>query len=911
MKSRLLRFLFTHTSFENGYLHLAASGEVWFRTPFLELEVFLSRQIFGLDIVHLKASGKQAVYFLGPTSHLQADLRAYSANVVKQTKLSVLSLIPDAYPTHAVLDGAWNKCNEQLEKEIKICRSRPLKDFIGADPEFIALRDLLDALEIRGHSRTRYVDAFVEKELTEYSSFFDRIEKTPLTLEQRLACVICDDRQLLVAAAGSGKSSVIVAKVGYLLAKGWVRPEQVLMLAFNKKAKEELYERCQQRFGEFEGHDRIRSQTFHGFGLDLIGKLRGRKPRISDVATDDVLRRRLIHSFLMNAVSAETRHWLAWRLLQILQQGIVETLTQAMEEEKREPLRTLKGDLVKSREELRIANFLFATGIPYEYERSYEYDVADSDHGQYKCDFYYPTIGVYHEHFALDSRGAAPKDFPEYLEKTEWRRGIHRKKKTKFFETRSADFQDHTIYDKILYWLKENGFKFEKNSREVALGDIRNDDPVVILLDGYIRNRKMSQLSDEEIHQRASIGSSWLLDVLPLSEELYRRYEEYLGAREEVDFEDMVIDAGNMIEQQKYDTGYRFLLVDEFQDMSSSRVALLQSVLKHSPASKLFGVGDDWQSINGFAGSDVRIMSIFHDVFGEGTTQFLTQTFRSNQGIANIASRFVMKNPEQLRKTVSAQDVRVEKVLEIHYLDHERDFAFVLRHLKATTATTENIYVLARYHSYLGEKNSSEHENAFSSLVQSFIGERDNHHNVAKLTIHGSKGLEADTVILLGLVSEEVNRRCFPSRMTEDELIQLPLPQREDFPDAEERRLLYVALTRARNHVVIPIPMKGYSPFVSELFECREEVQAYHQGKPMESCNVCTKGFLMQTSGIVKCTNEECAVNTISKGVKCPDCGEGQLVPKSGRYGLFVSCNRYPACSYIDKMRSQKLKNLQ
>lgn len=911
MKSRFLRFLFTHASFENGHIHLAASGEVWSTTDFLELEVLLCRRILGFEFVHLKAFGRNAVHFLGSISLLQISLRAHAAKVVQRTKSSVLSMIPDAYPTHSVFDGVWIKCNEQLEKEIRMCRSPLVNDFLDADPDLATLHDLFDIMEMRGPSRTRYVDAFVESELAEYSSFFDRIEKTPLTLEQRRACVVCDDRQLLVAAAGSGKSSVIIAKIGYLLAKGWILPDQVLTLAFNKKAKEELYDRCQQRFCEFEGHERIQVQTFHGFGLDLIGKLRGRKPRVSDVATDDTLRRRLIHSFLMDAVSSETRHWLAWRLLQILQQGLVEIFVQVLEEQKREPLRTLKGELVKSQEELRIANFLFGMQIPYEYERPYEFDVADSKHGQYQCDFYYPTIGVYHEHFALNSQGVAPESFPGYLEKTEWRRNIHRQKGTRFFETRSADFEDHTIYDKILYWIEENGFKFEKNFREAALGNIRNDDPVVTLLDGYIKNRKMSQLTDEEIRQRAGLGSSWLMDVLPLSEYLYRRYEEYLDAREEVDFEDMVIEAGNLIEGQKIDMGYRFLLIDEFQDMSSSRVALLQSVLKHCPGSKLFGVGDDWQSINGFAGSDVRIMSRFHQIFGEGTTQFLTQTFRSNQGIANVASRFVMKNPEQLPKEVCAQDVRVEKVVEIHYLDHERDFSTVLKHLKATTPTSENIYVLSRYHSYLGEKNSNEHENAFSNPVQAFIRDRANDHNVEKLTIHGSKGLEADTVILLGLVHEEVNRRCFPSRMTEDELIQLPLPPREAYPDAEERRLMYVALTRARNRVVIPVLMKGPSPFVSELFECREEVQAYHEGKPLEYCDVCDKGSRLQRSGVVKCTNEKCAVNTASQGAKCPACGEGQLVTKSGRYGLFVGCNRYPHCNHIDKTRSQKLKKQQ
>ena len=147
--------------------------------------------------------------------------------------------------------------------------------------------------------------------------------------------------------------------------------------------------------------------------------------------------------------------------------------------------------------------------------------------------------------------------------------------------------------------------------------------------------------------------------------------------------------------------------------------------------------------------------------------------------------------------------------------------------------------------------------------------------------------------------------------MTEDELIQLPLPPREEFQDAEERRLMYVALTRARNRVFIPVLMRGPSPFVSELFECREEVQAYHQGKPLEHCEVCAQGFNWQKSGIIKCTNEGCAVNTISKGAKCPVCGDGQLVVKSGRYGLFVSCNRYPRCNHIDKTRSQQLKKFQ
>ena len=123
-------------------------------------------------------------------------------------------------------------------------------------------------------------EAVMAAELSSRRGFFDTIEKTPLTDEQARAVVCFDNRVQVLAAAGSGKTSVMVARAAYAVSRGFVPAERILLLAFNRSAAAELQERVDARFAA-AGIDSsgVRASTFHSFGLDVIGRATGEKPR--------------------------------------------------------------------------------------------------------------------------------------------------------------------------------------------------------------------------------------------------------------------------------------------------------------------------------------------------------------------------------------------------------------------------------------------------------------------------------------------------------------------------------------------------------------------------------------------------------------------------------------------------------
>lgn len=913
----LLRFLFSHVIVSDLTFEVTLHGKAWESIKLVKLDGLSQVSILGIRVVHVHTSDGRYLHFRGDLKPIRESVQAELKRAVDVFAARTKSIIPDQYPTESVLTAAWSRCQQEMQEFIDLARSPFMKEQLGEPPELIELRDLWSALEGDPAKRKKYVERHIQNELVRYKDFFDRIESVPLTDEQRLACVVCEDRQLLIAAAGSGKSSTIVAKIGYLIQRGWLRPEQILALAFNKDAATELGERCQRRLSDLPDIDKIQAKTFHSFGYELIGKCRGKKPRLSPTASDDRSRLQLLRTLTQEAIATSQALAASYQVLQTYLLGADETLVEVMKTIQRDELTTLRGETVKSHQELLIANFLFIHRIPYEYERPYEHDVADPTHGQYQPDFYYPTIQTYHEHFAIDSKGEAPADFHGYMDKVEWRREAHKRYGTRFFETKSADFEDKTVFDKILYFLKSHGYDFQTMSVAApALGEIEIKDRVSEVLDCFIANKKLTGISSEQLLEKVNDRSAWTKESLPLAEAVSSMYGQYLKNRTEIDFTDMLLEAAKAYKENPADLGIQYLLVDEFQDMSMARAELIHGVLRNNPGCKLFCVGDDWQSINGFSGSELRIMTQFREHFGPSIIQQLTKTFRSNQGISSVASSFVMENPAQLKKQIKALDPKSDGVIEVHLFHQPDEVRHIVttalqKHLaKAPPGKKQNVFMLARYKAFLHRGAPSRFEASHLNLTEQIRkaaagGEFD----LKTTTFHGSKGLEADIVFLLGLVQEKLNPRCFPSRRQEEELVRLPLPDQEEFPDAEERRLMYVALTRARHKVIIPVPTSGMSDFAPELLKYSSHVHLFFQGQPAAPCPFCGEGVLLPgRKSPLECTNQHCFYSATKTKGKCPECGTGSLVIKPGQYGHFVGCDGYPNCRYIDRRDSQLLR---
>ena len=249
-------------------------------------------------------------------------------------------------------------------------------------------------------------EQIMASELSSRRPFFDTIEKTPLTDEQARAVVCFDNRVQVLAAAGSGKTSVMVARAAYAVSRGFVAPGRILLLAFNKAAATELQERVAARFAA-AGIDSsgLRAATFHSFGLDVIGRATGKKPRLARWLDqgDDVAMVLRIADELRDASESFRYHWDLYRLLFAnAPADLAENEPDGYNHATRQTgYRTFAGEVVKSHGERLIANFLYLNGVDYVYERPYDVDVSDTTHSQYRPDFYYPGIDVWHEHWAL------------------------------------------------------------------------------------------------------------------------------------------------------------------------------------------------------------------------------------------------------------------------------------------------------------------------------------------------------------------------------------------------------------------------------------------------------------------------------------------------------------------------------
>ena len=304
-------------------------------------------------------------------------------------------------------------------------------DSLSTVPGIRMLKTIRDLVTDPEPFRARANKAFVENELSRSREFLDRVEARPFTDEQRRAVVVDEDRNLVVAAAGSGKTSVIVAKAGWLVSRSYHRPSELLLLAFAKDARNELDERIRRRLGD-EVANSVTVRTFHSLGMAIIGKAEGRRPSLAREAEDNLALLGLLKGIVADLLadrdlSMALLKWFQGQFAPYKNEQDFGSWGEYWDYIRRYDIRSLKGEKVKSSEECEIANFLYLNGVPYEYEAAYEHDTATAEKRQYRPDFHLPQTGIYIEHFGLDVRGrTAPfVDREEYLEGMEWKRQLN------------------------------------------------------------------------------------------------------------------------------------------------------------------------------------------------------------------------------------------------------------------------------------------------------------------------------------------------------------------------------------------------------------------------------------------------------------------------------------------------------
>ena len=405
--------------------------------------------------------------------------------------------------------------------------------------------------------RDQAVKRFETRELSLWAEFFDGFENHPLTEEQRIAVIADEDATLVLAGAGSGKTSVITAKAAYLLKSARRRTDEILLLAFAANAAREMSERITEKTSEA-----LETRTFHSLAYHIIGAVEGSKPALAAHATDDKAFFALIKDILKglakmnNPASSLIIRWFSHaRLVDKSEWDFAKKHDYYTHIEKLD-LRTLQGERVKSYEELMIANWLFVNGIKYQYEPDYERQVSSGGKRNYCPDFRLIKSGVYLEHFGVRRVRAGDPNSPfttapqvdrdDYLKNMKWKRDVHAEHGTTLIETFSYERQE----GRLLEALAEKIAPYETiapRSPETVFDrvlELKQADGLVKLIGTFLRLYKGGGYQLEDCAAKGARSGARAAAFLSIFKQVYAEYQRRLNGR--IDFEDMISPGGGL-----------------------------------------------------------------------------------------------------------------------------------------------------------------------------------------------------------------------------------------------------------------------------------------------------------------------------------------------------------------------------
>ena len=669
----------------------------------------------------------------------------------------------------------------------------------------------------------------INNRLSQYKDFFDHCLPYPLDKQQRRSIISEENNCLVVSSAGSGKTSSIIGKVKYLTDIQKVSPEQILLISYTNKAATELSERVNAK--ELKGY------TFHKLALDLIGKVTKQKPTICD--NTDLLIVNIYHNLI------RYKHFQKSIIEYFFEYQDFESDREKQENEKRRDLikqrdNRLKAILpdmdgnviyVKSKQEQKICLVLSSLGLQFRYEEPYEHTVANEMHSQYKPDFsiYYEKNGrlhrVYLEHFGVDEHGLVPSWFAKekgityeeankrYGDGITWKKTVHEKYGTTLLSTSSADFHYHDIYEQLKKIFIKNGIPIHEKSYnelcELILPENSIQEKAFIrLIITFITLMKSRCVSIDDVMKKASHDEHSHFTIKYIIKPIYERYITELEQRNEIDFTDAILKATEICKSH-HPVNYRYIIVDEFQDISVDRYNFLLALREGNPPAKLYCVGDDWQSIYRFSGSDMALFNYFENYFGPTEINKIETTYRFGNPLIDMSSKFILKNKAQINKIIHPFNKNIRTELQF-YKYRQENYCSIISQLISTIPNDKTIFLLGRYSFddiYLSStyQNVTEDNKIFYTI---------NGRKIEFLTVHKSKGLEADYVILL-----QCNRGTygFPSQISDNPVLDYVLTKSDQYPFGEERRLFYVAITRAKIQTMVLYDQRCPSLFVNEF----------------------------------------------------------------------------------------------
>ena len=736
-----------------------------------------------------------------------------------------------------------------------------------------------------------YNQNFVIKKKTEYKELFKQ-RNLVLDDDQQTAIITDDKHNLVVAGAGSGKTEVLITRVAYLIKRNSdkIKPERILALAFQNKAAQEVKERLkkrdninaivpkeideeQDRSPVFSKAGQVTAGTFHSLGYKIIkdaAKIKGVSPlRLKDECSIEWKYQNYIKKLYQEVFTNNKE----------IKDDIIGFMRAFGDKEKPD----LKGDKEAHYKYLRELEYTALNGKPADSKaekiimdfflshklNGEEIQIKHAEEAEWmkyknengddiipKPDFFITDndFEIYWEHWALDKNGKVPPWFKEFEDKN-YIEGME-KKRTKFKE------QNRYLFVETYSWeaIEDNFIEIFKNrfletlrkkypNKRFVFTPLTYDELIQkswkssqfveklpLNIARFIQTAKTNNLYPEDMKKRISNGgwSSEQISFVKIANTIYEAYQRKLDDESKIDFSDMINKAVQFLKEEKklYKNEYDHILVDEYQDISPQRYELIKELMIKNPNCKLFCVGDDWQSIMGFSGSNLNYFINFNTYFhlGDNARTDLTKNYRSIKTIVDVGACIIKNNKggQIEKKTISnsnySKPLRLysvhEKAYENKYNEKVAEhFMKKIKEYHEKGYAYDDFLVLMRITSE--KKTIWRYIKEWSDQLNIPINPESHISKpncVRFMSVHKSKGLQAKIVIILNL---EKGKYGFPCELENPDIFEPAIRNTDGLKEKEqeERRLFYVAVTRAEEEVIMYTQKEKESKFIIEMDE--------------------------------------------------------------------------------------------
>ena len=721
-----------------------------------------------------------------------------------------------------------------------------------------AAEEILEQYEKFGELVDQHNENYIQQAMIQEKDYLDHIladvdPAIDLDEDQRRVILTEEDYCLVIAGAGAGKTTTVAAKVKYLVEKKQIDPSQILVVSFTNKAVEELRDKVNRDL-----NIACPIATFHSTGNAILRKQNPEPLNIVDSSklyyvlqdyfrTAVLKNEGLVNNLILFFASYFDAPYegndlntffnkIAKSNFSTIRSDLDEFKCQILDSRTKKTV-TIQNELLRSHQEVEIANFLYLNQIDYEYEPLYQYNILFAKK-PYTPDFLIRQGEkiAYIEHFGITQDGKNDRfsddQLVAYKKAINDKVQLHRQHGTDLIYTFSKYNDRRPLLEHLKEELEKNGFELRTRSNKevmeklVTTEENRYIRKLLNLICRFITNFKTNGYQADEFtrmyHSTQNVRTRLFLDIC---NDCYLEYERYLKEHNAVDFQDMINESARIlreVKEMRQQLDFKYIIVDEYQDISRQRFDLVTALSEVTNA-KIIAVGDDWQSIYAFSGSDITLFTKFAEKMGYAELLKIVNTYRNSQEVIDIAGNFIQKNKMQITKELKSPK-RIEDPVIIYTYDgtlkkpnedNRAGVNYAIAHAvevaleqiiefnrKEGKTEDSSILLLGRF-GFDGDKLEKSGLFEYIGRGNKLKSVKYPELNITFMTAHASKGLGYDNVIVVNGRNETYG---FPSKIEDDPVLAFVIKGDRSIDYAEERRLFYVAMTRTKNRVYFIAP---------------------------------------------------------------------------------------------------------